>query len=82
MATPTQKTVTRACRKVLKDTSVPDPVRRKRAQALVLLGAHFKATGKRAMAALAAEGQGGGDARRHVEETMLKVMAVQQGQEV
>ena len=90
--TPTkQKTVARASRKTVKDTSVPDDVRRKRAQALVLLGAHFQAVGKRALAAEAARAleqqQAGGlnegeAAAKRLEEALQRAMAVQQGQEV
>jgi hypothetical protein len=87
-----QKTVARASRKTVKDTSAPDDVRRRRAQALVLLGAHFQSVGKRALAAEAAKaleaaGAGGGGSKgeaaaRQVEEAIQRAMALHQGQEV
>lgn len=67
-----------------------DDVRRRRAQALVLLGAHFQAVGKRALAAEAAKAleqqqaglSEGEAAAKRLEEALQRAMAVQQGQEV
>ena len=57
-----------------------------RAQGLILTGAYFKQVGKEAMAALKAQGEGGTAAvkldAKHLEELMLKTMAMGQGQEV
>ncbi len=74
---------------------MPDDVRRRRAQGLVLLGAHFQAVGKRALAAeaaraleaAAAAGGGSGQSKgevaaRQLEEAMQRAMALHQGQEV
>jgi hypothetical protein len=81
-----QKTAAKAAKKVLRDHSVSEGVRRRRAQGLILMGAHFKQVGKEAMAALKAQGEGGTAAvkldAKHLEEVMLKTMAVGQGQEV
>lgn len=81
-----QKTAAKAAKKVLRDHSVSEGVRRRRAQGLILMGAHFKQVGKEAMAALKAQGEGGAAAvkldAKHLEEVMLKTMAVGQGQEV
>lgn len=73
-----------------KDTSCDQDVRRRRAQALILLGAHFQTVGKRFLAAEAAkalEAQRAGvsegeAAAKRLEEALQRAMAVQQGQEV
>jgi len=81
-----QKTAAKAAKKVLRDHSVSETVRRRRAQGLILMGAYFKQVGKEAMAALKAQGEGGTAAvkldAKHLEEVMLKTMAMGQGQEV
>ena len=81
-----QKTAAKAAKKVLRDHSVSEAVRRRRAQGLILMGAYFKQVGKEAMAALKAQGEGGTAAvkldAKHLEEVMLKTMAMGQGQEV
>jgi hypothetical protein len=83
-----QKTAARAAKKIVRDHGVSETVRRRRAQGLIVLGSKFKQVGKEAMVALKAQvGEKGGKAAvkldaKHLEEVLMKTMAIGQGQEL
>lgn len=75
-----QETIGHVCSKVLRDKSVPEAQRKRRAQALLLLGRVFRSTGE---AEMAKQGNGGEvDAKKQVEEALHKTVAASLGQEL